>query len=123
VVLAGGAETAPALRYVRRQLGLSDQSEALAAACVAQITGTQAWSDLRACAQIETDVWVTLATMTGSLGEGRVPVVTTEGDEVHVFGVALESDAEKRSLELALGATAVAKDRGLRARATLFVMA
>ena len=122
VVLAGGGEVTPTVRYVRRSLGLSESSEALAIACVELITQSEAWTQLRAASEIETDVWVTLATLTGTLGEGRVPVLTTQGDEVRALGVSLEAETSKRSVELALAATAVSKDRAKQPHSTLFVL-
>ena len=123
VVLAGGGEVAPAVRYVRRSLGLSEATETLAIACMEAILRSEAWTQLRAAPSIETDVWVTLATLMGTLTEGRVPVVTTHADEVRAFGVSLEAETAKRSVELALAATAVAKDRGKTPRSTLLVLA
>ena len=122
VVLAGGGEVASAVRYVRRSLGLSETTEALAIACMEAMFRSDAWTQLRAAPEIETDVWVTLATLMGTLTEGRVPVVTTHADEVRAFGVSLEAETAKRSVELALAATAVGKDRAKRPHSTLFVL-
>ncbi|GAB4209927.1 MAG: hypothetical protein OHK0013_29910 [Sandaracinaceae bacterium] len=112
-----------ATRYVGRSLGCTAHEIEAGTEILGALTEIPALASLLAApCHVRAEPWVALATSTGSLGEGRAPVVIERDDVTWVIGLSLEGDLlDAHRTELALAATAIARARPTT-RARLFVI-
>ncbi|MBX7194920.1 MAG: UvrD-helicase domain-containing protein [Sandaracinaceae bacterium] len=113
-----------AVSYVARTFASSETDRHAARAVLAAVQAHASYAELvESAEEVQTDVWVALATLDGSLGEGRVPVVLSEGARTWAISIAIAGElAPSRARELGLAATALARDLGKDVRARLFVV-